>query len=158
MLSKGSEIASAIPMSVTGFLGHFGKKVLFLIMLDLCFHGSDLTVDWWWNSLLCTVWPWIRILFFFLLFWHMTTGSESAWRRAEFETKPVLPSIFHLGIMSNSAGPKKISEMCGGEQGQGVCMSRKLLPWLPLLWEQDIMQHLSSQHPEKKRPPNAGHA
>lgn len=61
--------------------------------------------------------------FFVLLFYHMTTGSESRWRRIGFETKPVLLSLFHFGSSSCSAGPKNLSEMHSSEHGQAACNS-----------------------------------
>lgn len=117
VVSKCSENASSVPMSAAGLLGHFGQNYFFSSCWTCAF--MSLTGD----EVVCLV-LYIRCTFIFsLLFWHITTGSESIWRRTGFETKPLPLSIFHLGCTSSSSGPKKVSEMHSHEQGQAACTS-----------------------------------
>lgn len=102
-------------------LGHLRQKHFFSSCWTHVY--MSLTFLWTGDEIVCLVLYdyGCTFIFFLLLVWHMTTGSESTWRRAGFETKPVSPSIF--GPKRVSFGPKKVWGMYRSEQGQAVCIS-----------------------------------
>lgn len=98
--------------------GSFWTKELFLLMLQLCFHGSDLTMDWWWNSLSCTLWPWMHTHFFPLVLTCDNLDQSQPGERLGLKPNQFLHPSFTLAAQAVVLAQRKYQKCVAGSRGR----------------------------------------